>query len=621
MIKLGFFPTPFPSEDFRSILYRYHLYSKNREVVDTNIELFGMKSEFTAFPRRLELLFQKLPAKKNLSIENIIKEYTLLPWFFPFISEKHQSNILYEIKKGGEIDESYVGKLAGNKYGRCIAEDIRYCLSCIKEDMAQLGTGYIHREHQFAFISTCNKHKVKLITHCKECGVALGYSAMEGRCKQGHGIGNNTEPSKDFLQEDILVDLEFLFKNNGQMTLGIVRQKFLEHLFKEGYVSTDGKTRRQLLAQNFLKHYSSDELASVGLSADYIAQRNTLERVFWGDSLVINLPILFLLIRFIAGSLESFINTSAPYATEIPFGLGPWPCANKFCPDYNKMVIQKCSRVDNRYRGVTGKFYCTTCGNEYVRGWNRKKGIKENIRAVITSEAKKDEIVALYLNAGLSMEAIASQLFCSVYSVKQAVKNHLLIGIEEHACAAEQISPKRDISRVKVESIINENPGLSRYEICLKCKTAYEWLKKNDAAWLEKRLPVSKSFDRFDWNEVDEVLSERVSEVARGLIENNPGTRVGIYSIIGALNKTESGRIKNYSQHLPITQKVLQQVAETKEQYQLRHLAALVWQLKNHYGYEEVTLNTILSYRRSYRGISKDMRNTITAKLVEIQSV
>nr|WP_276510298.1 TnsD family Tn7-like transposition protein [Paenibacillus qinlingensis] len=444
---------------------------------------------------------------------------------------------------------------------------------------------------------------------------------MEGHCKHGHVIDNDAEPFSDHLQEDIHEDLEFLFKYNDQMSLGIVRQKFLEHLFKGGYVSTDGKTRRQLLAQNFLENYSSDELASVGLSADYIAQRNTLERVFWGDSLVINLPILFLLIRFIAGSLESFISTSVPYATEIPFGLGPWPCANKYCPDYNKMVIQKCSRVDNRYRGVTGKFYCATCGNEYVRDWNRKKGIKENIRAVITSETKKNEIVALYRNGGLSMETIACQLYCSVYSVKQAVKSDLLLGIEEHACAAEQISPKRDAFRIKVESTINKNPGLNRYEICLKCKTAYEWLKRNDTVWLEKRLPVSKSFDRFDWNEVDELLSQRVSEVARGLIENNPGTRVGIYSIIGALNKTESGRIKNYSQHLPITQKVLEQVVETKEQYQLRHLAALVWQLKSHYGYEEVTLDTILSYRRSYRAISKDMRDAITAKLVEIQNV
>ncbi len=42
------------------------------------------------------------------------------------------------------------------------------------------------------------------------------------------------------------------------------------------------------------------------------------------------------------------------------------------------------------------------------------------------------------------------------------------------------------------------------------------------------------------------------------------------------LTKKERGRIKTYIKHLPKTDQALKECAETKEQYQLRHLPALV---------------------------------------------
>ncbi|MNY79533.1 hypothetical protein D3C86_2202010 [compost metagenome] len=56
---------------------------------------------------------------------------------------------------------------------------------------------------------------------------------------------------------------------------------------------------------------------------------------------------------------------------------------------------------------------------------------------------------------------------------------------------------------------------------------------------------------------------------------------------MGALNNNERGRTKNYIKQLPKTDQALHECAETKEQYQIRHLPALVWQLRNHYHYKE----------------------------------
>lgn len=135
---------------------------------------------------------------------------------------------------------------------------------------------------------------------------------------------------------------------------------------------------------------------------------------------------------------------------------------------------------------------------------------------------------------------------------------------------------------------------------------------------IAKQLLSSKSIDKLDWKEVDQNLAHRVKMVSSQLINSNPSTRVARYSIMGALTKRERGRIKTYIRHLPKTDQALNECAETKEEYQIRHLPALVQQLRTHYNYEKVTIDTIMSYRRSYRGISDDMKEILRVKLIDI---
>jgi DNA-binding CsgD family transcriptional regulator len=619
LITLGTFPTPLPDEDFRSVLYRYHCYVKNREIADTSIELFGVRTDFTIFPRRLNQLINRLPSEQVLSTEKIIYEHTLIPYFLPFISEKHKESLFHELLEGGGLEETFVGKLAGNKYGRCISASIRYCPVCIQEDTTSYGAAYIHRKHQLAFVNICGRHMQKLITHCSECGDELKYYAVDGKCKNGHCLDKTNYPVQNELQVGICKDLEFLSQNYDRISLGIVRQKFIEQLNAKGYVSTDGKIRRKVLVQDFLTRFSGDALESVGLSKEYIIQRNTLERIVWGESLVVNLPLLFMFSRFLSGSLKELLVSDTPFSTVIPFGLGPWTCKNKYCPDFGREVIRKCVRVDNRFRGVTGKFHCNTCDSIYVKDYSWKSGERSARTFIHLSHTKEQRILDLHFEKGLTFEEIAKQLYCSLHAVKQTVRKQLLKGASEIACTKKEHGDKKRLRyRLEVESAVKEDPSLSRYQICLKHKTAYEWLKKNDRAWLEIILPPSKSLVRFDWDQIDEELSERVKVVAQQLISSNPSTRVGVYSIMSALTKTEYGRIKNYSQHLPKTLRMLREAAETKEQYQLRHLPAIVWQLRTHYGYKEVTIETIQSYRRSYRGISSEIKASIVERLADI---
>jgi len=617
MNQLAYFPTPLPGEDFRSILYRYHVYVMNKEITDTNIDLFGAKSEFTLFPRGLGLLIKKLPQQTLLSIETIIENHTLLPWFLPFLPDKHKDRIFNEIKTGGNLNESFVGKLAGNKYGRCIDVDIKYCPMCLKEDELRYGTGYIHREHQIAFIHKCNKHDLHLISECC-CGSKLGYEGISGECKAGHPVILDEKEIVSGIQEQLIADLNSIISHKSVLSLDLIRQRLFEHLHSKGYLTNDVRTRRKALVKEFLQYYSLDDLMSVGLTQEYIMQRNTVERVLWNDSIVyINLPFLLLLFRFIGNSFTEFIYKSSPYALQIPFGYGPWPCRNKHCPDYLKLVIKRCNRLDNMYRGLTGKFYCPTCESEYAILWSWTKGYNNKIPKVYLSTSKREEGIELF-QRGSSIKEIAARLYCSVNEVKGTLSNVLSSNIESCTTPSHKHMVQRDAYRAKVETIIKDNPNCSRYEICRKCSVPYQWLKKFDADWLEGQLPKSRSKNNFDWKKVDEVLSKRVREVSESLIRANPPTRVGTYSILGALSKTESGRIKNYSRHLPRTCKILKEVTETKEDYQLRHLPALVRQLRTHYNYKEVSIETIQSYRRSYRTIPEELKRVLSLKLLEL---
>ena len=54
---LPFFPAPYPDEDFRSIVYRYHIRSKNVNLMNTKQELFNIKSlKNNHFPRNYNYL-------------------------------------------------------------------------------------------------------------------------------------------------------------------------------------------------------------------------------------------------------------------------------------------------------------------------------------------------------------------------------------------------------------------------------------------------------------------------------------------------------------------------------------------------------------------------------------
>ncbi|WP_281884176.1 TnsD family Tn7-like transposition protein [Paenibacillus sp. YYML68] len=618
------FPTPLPGEDFRSVLYRYHLYTLNTEMADTNQELFENRSRFSVFPRGLEVFIRKLQAPTLFQTDKIVEHHTLLPLFLPFMTDGQVESIIHEVKHGA-ISNSLVGKLVGNKYGKSISDGIRYCPCCISEDWSKYGCSYVHREHQLAFISKCYDHNVKLISQCSVCNEDLMYSMISGKCRNGHEHITSSKimikEEVDTLEKELYTDLQYLFENHKKITGWLIKQRFLEYLHSKDYLGKNGGTiKRAKLVKDLIARFPSETLRKFRLDEQYIMQRNAFEKIFWSSPLVINLPLCLLVIRFLAGSLECFITKGIPYACEIPFTNGPWQCQNKYCPSYLRYSINSCTRVSNGYRGILARFQCYICQGEYTTEWMWKGGIKKTNYKLINYPKEKDQRVMEMMDSGFSPDDVSKKLNCSPDYVKVLARKHIknnqltLFNIGEVAAAIEGVveDPKKERCRNILLSTIRQNPKLSRYKLSLKCITEYTWLKRHDNNWLEQQLPTSRSTERFDWSEVDYTLEARVREVAKQLIDSNPSSRVARYTIMRFLSKSENNRIKNNTIHLPRTNQALNECAETVEQYQIRHLPALVWQLRNHYDYREITIDSIMSYRRSYRGISDNMKSLLT---------
>lgn len=94
MSRILMFPEPFPDEDFRSIIFRYHVRSANADFSESKFELFGTTSyKQTVFPRRLNYLLGKLPIGSTLSKELLLYNHTWYGLYKVFIC----LNVLIEL--------------------------------------------------------------------------------------------------------------------------------------------------------------------------------------------------------------------------------------------------------------------------------------------------------------------------------------------------------------------------------------------------------------------------------------------------------------------------------------------------------------------------------------------
>ncbi|NBB32523.1 TniQ family protein [Pseudomonas kielensis] len=163
MSDLLFFPISMPDEMLHSRITRYHYLSGNRTEAETFHDLFDSTPFGVGMlPKQIEVLAAKLPGDRERNLDELISINTTFPVYRPFLGMRDDA------EKGA--DGSIVSEVARvPRREVTVHGKARICLSCVQQDLLELGYAYWHRSHHVPGVMVCWRHGERLIHACPKC--------------------------------------------------------------------------------------------------------------------------------------------------------------------------------------------------------------------------------------------------------------------------------------------------------------------------------------------------------------------------------------------------------------------------------------------------------------------
>lgn len=157
-LKFHFFPAVFPDETLHSVLSRYARLcgGGSRKAVFAGERAAASFTQNVAFPTRLSDLVESLPRGTELSVTEIIKRHTVLPYYAPFLSREQ---LQYAQASMAGYGKDLMLKLGVNASRIEAASRVRLCPACLHEDILHVGAAYWHRVHQLPGVLVCPHHR------------------------------------------------------------------------------------------------------------------------------------------------------------------------------------------------------------------------------------------------------------------------------------------------------------------------------------------------------------------------------------------------------------------------------------------------------------------------------
>lgn len=548
MSRIIFFPEPFPDEDFRSIVYRYHIRSINTDIVHTQFELFGVRSQnLTIFPRGLQLMLDNLPLGHEYRAEDFLYKHTWYGLYKSFLTDERVSKMLHNFKLYGSNVRGAEGQPRITGLQSVLSAEVKYCPVCVLYDLQTFGEAYVHRQHQVTFLDICPTHSVRLYTECPNCmkkygnakvGVLL--SGVQCKCGCYLPVEYIEMNSMHQIQLKLLNDLVYSRDNYYKLNINSIIIKFMEQLFTKGFISPKGMISKREMLAYFISEYSQTgilKFVEENMEASYF--RNVL---FHRDYMIRHIPFYLLLAQLLCKSFRILTETHIQYALEIPFGNGPWACKNNKCPLYDVPIINRCLRNVNDESGVYSiKYDCDRC----------------NYTSLICEER-----ITYYKQKN------------SKYVKFDALNKIHTAHLEIAVASGMSFERRRQIYRVKMDELINEHSFETRSEVRKQAKFLYNWLMLYDKEWLELRIPKKKRTGTKKTNNfkaMDQDLQQKI-RIAAESIPSDYHLLIRRETILRKLSPKDRNRFMYYYRELPLTTDEIDKFVETKKQFLIRSI-------------------------------------------------
>lgn len=323
----------------------------------------------TVLPSRLDHIDRVLPPHHDLSVETLINQHTLLPFYGCFWSPRRILNLRRSMRYASKSKAEPSAGLHASHVK--LPQWLRYCPECSQGDRQKVGFRYWHRLHQLPGVNICAVHATRLEDTTIPARV-LGKWQRLVTAEEGIRLRTRLPRSiRDKRDHETILriarDCEWLLSTSctGVNTLEL-RRRYLSLLQERQFATWAGRLRRSRIVAELSKYYSREVLGHIGCDLGPPDRNNWAIRMFHKSRIEQAHPLQHLLvIQWLGFSVSAFMSLERE---ALPFGNGPWPCLNPSTNHYKDLRIKTC-RVSRSAKGSAplGLFSCATCQFTYVR--------------------------------------------------------------------------------------------------------------------------------------------------------------------------------------------------------------------------------------------------------------
>lgn len=557
---ISYFPKAFPDEILYSVIARYAWSSINQSPKNLSRQLFAYASTKATIdlPSHLNDLFENVPFHSVSSVDDIIKNYTLYPFYKPFLVEKKRAAVLESMK--GNYGASIHTRVGINASKIIRLRYPKFCPTCFLEDLKNYGQSYWHRVHQIPDILVCPDHNVYIEEYVPNLA-EINRSHYIPAPLEFNTLWKVRENSSELL---LKLSREYSQMLIGEPGFDINFVNYVEQLGRTCFM-----TGRRLYRENLLSSFKG----FIQKEKFDILFQNLVSPDKWLCEIIRRPTHIFHPLRHLLVSefLKQVEKNSKP--VNKTFGAGPWKCINKTAIHYGEPVIENIEiYVDRKSKREIAAFVCG-CGMIYTKSWVTKNGILEEFVRVKTWGPVWQEKLEACLAEKKSLRETARILgtdakTVAIYSREENKKQTKNLSTPFLLKQKNQWLRLLDLfENSKVIKARRHNPRL------------YMWLYRNDKQWLEKinfknrTFAVTEKKSRCDWKKIDQDLLNQLSFAFERLTSTDFQGRITKSLISRIINKEKyltSVGLKN----VPKSKSYLESIIESHEQFQIRRVRA-----------------------------------------------
>lgn len=307
---LNFFPIIFQDELLVSIFSRYKNICgmRSRQAFEKDLfdRLEGRKSVW--LPQNLSALVANLPPNSKITVEELIQNHTMYPYYTAFLSNE-KSKLIFDCmtRKSGKAIESMVG-LGGSKVKP--NNVLRYCPLCFQDDMRN-GESCWRRLPQIPGALYCPTHEVLykdsnvLITESRNAYICADEDVCDSELAEDVYPTNFKELNLRYMENASYL----LFHNQNRLDLSFIIQFYIDRLREKQLASNSGSLYIERLVEAFMQYYPSDYLELMQSEVNLEQKANWL-RLFVRSNNKNRSPLRHLLfLQFLNVDVQTLFNT------------------------------------------------------------------------------------------------------------------------------------------------------------------------------------------------------------------------------------------------------------------------------------------------------------------------